>query len=88
VLDISRSGVRLQLQRRFEPGVILGMSVPDGRAEARATLLLRVCWVRAVGDRWQVGGAFARSLSEADLELMAENQPVTVVVRADARADG
>ncbi len=45
IQDVSGTGVRLRLTRRFEPGAVLAVQVPHGEGGA-ATLYAKVVWVR------------------------------------------
>jgi hypothetical protein len=68
--DVSRGGVRLQVERRFEPGTILSIQVESSEYDAPPALLARVIHVNAeAGGTWTLGCRFARELSEKDLEF-------------------
>ena len=51
VLDISLTGVHLQLDRRFEPGAVLRLEVLDEQLAVIATWLVQARWVRQVSGR-------------------------------------
>jgi PilZ domain len=68
VLDISKGGARLLVSRRFEPGDLLSIKLPD-RDGGRATVL--ACVVRVTSgsdDQWTVGCSFADPLTDDDLD--------------------
>jgi serine/threonine protein kinase len=82
VLDISLSGLHLQLDRRFEPGAVLRVEVVDAELAVIATWLVRVRWVREVSARrWSLGGSFNQALSAAELDTFLDALPPTVVVQ-------
>ncbi len=68
VLDISTTGVRLALRRRFEPETrVLVELANGGRAFSRA-LVMRVARVsRGPDGTYELGGEFARRLTHDEL---------------------
>jgi serine/threonine protein kinase len=72
VRDISVYGIGLILNRRFEPGTILQIRLPEKAEGAPHYLLARVIHQKALSRRkWLVGARFATPLSEAELESFA-----------------
>jgi hypothetical protein len=69
VRNISRGGIGLTLQRRFELGTLLAIDVQGRSDDAPSTLTARVAHVAALGDgSWLVGCAFISELSEDQLQ--------------------
>jgi hypothetical protein len=68
--DVSQGGLRLIVERRFEPGTILNITVEATGDETPPAMLARVVHVNAEpGGLWALGCRFARELSEKDLEF-------------------
>lgn len=68
VLDISRGGLGLLLDRRFEQGTLLDVDVQTANPHSARTLLVRVVNVRKQGvGQWILGCAFADELSDGEL---------------------
>ncbi|MGE3806863.1 MAG: PilZ domain-containing protein, partial [Gemmataceae bacterium] len=68
--DVSRGGLQIVTERRFESGTILSIQVP-GLGEYVPTLLVRVMRVTAEEDGlWSLGCRFARELSERDVATL------------------
>ncbi len=85
IQDISLTGVRLQMNRRFEVGAVLAVQVLDAPAAGMAPLLARARWVQATADQqWRVGCAFHYPLTEDELNRLVECKTATVVVQPDA----
>jgi len=81
VEDISQTGVRLQVGRRFEPGAVLAVEVLAGPNDRPASWLVRVRWVReGVSRRWILGCAFSTALSAGELDAYLENRTSTIVL--------
>ncbi|HVS37804.1 MAG TPA: serine/threonine-protein kinase [Gemmataceae bacterium] len=81
--DVSETGVRLRLERRFEPGSVLTVELPSQEPILR-TLYTTVVWVReAAGRKWCVGCMFKRALLKAELETLLGDKPVTVLIHPD-----
>jgi hypothetical protein len=69
VRDISAGGVGLLLSRRFEPGVLLAVELPEG--ESARSVLARVAHATARGrGEWLVGCRFLSPLDEDELRLL------------------
>jgi hypothetical protein len=80
-LDISLTGIHLQLDRRFEPGSVLRVEVRGEDNQAVANWLVRVRWVReVVSRRWSIGCSFNQSLTDQELESVLEAMSATTVV--------
>jgi CheY-like chemotaxis protein len=77
IRDISVSGLRVFLGRRFEPGTLLTIEIPGADREDTRRLLARV--VRATAEsegQWGLGCSFISDLSEAALQsLLAGSNP-------------
>lgn len=68
VLDISRGGLGLLLDRRFEQGTLLDIDLQMAGRHSVRTLIVRVVNVRKQGiGQWILGCAFADELSDAEL---------------------
>lgn len=68
VLNVSASGVGLQVAERIEAGVLLNVDFLDRDESVRRTILACVVHVSPGDDgEWSLGCNFIRSLSEADL---------------------
>jgi PilZ domain len=84
IQDISMTGVRLELDRRFEAGTVLSLDVLSEQDAVASALLMRVCWVRdAQEKKWSVGCAFHQPLSADELDTLLECQAGTVVLPRD-----
>jgi PilZ domain len=84
IQDISTTGVRLELDRRFEAGTVLSLDVLSEQDAVASSLLMRVCWVRdAQENKWSVGCAFHKPLSADELDTLLECQAGTVVLPSD-----
>jgi serine/threonine protein kinase len=84
VQDVSLTGIRLELDRRFEPGSVLTVAVSDSQWGSVSTWLVRVRWVRAgAAKKWLIGCAFVNALCEDDLHALLENRPTTVVLQEE-----
>jgi CheY-like chemotaxis protein len=69
--DVSVTGVRLLLNRRFEPGTLLVLDLPSSVREEGRGLLARVVRVTpAANGRWELGCAFTRRLDTDELEAL------------------
>jgi hypothetical protein len=63
VVDLSGRGVRLVLERRFEPGTPLAVELPEVGEYTTQTQLARVVWVAQHPSRyWVLGCAFDQDL--------------------------
>jgi hypothetical protein len=72
VLDISASGVGLQVRQEVANGTLLSVELLAGHSNFKRTMLACVVHVNAQSDGvWALGCNFIRSLSEADLKALA-----------------
>lgn len=79
VRDVSLTGIRLRIGRRFEPSALLSVKVHDTATDSWRIHVARVRWVRQVeGAAWEIGCDFGRSLVESDLDVFLKNTPTTV----------
>jgi hypothetical protein len=68
VLDISRGGIKLVVNRWFDSGMLLSVQLPGTPQEAGSTVLAYVVRSTSVKDgEWILGCTFASELEEADL---------------------
>src|SRR5262245_45904741 len=68
VVDLSTTGVRLLLRRRFEPESHVLVELANGRRVFSRALLMRVAHVEPAADgAYLLGGEFARRLSHDEL---------------------
>lgn len=66
-IDISATGICLEVQRRFEPGAVLAIRMGDKKL-ARRVFLATVIWVKKRSARvWQLGCRHESTLSDEDL---------------------
>lgn len=72
VRDISATGVRLTMFRRFEPGTLLALEVQDTSGLARMLLARVVRVAKQVRGRWILGCAFDAELHHPQLEALVE----------------
>lgn len=69
VRNISRGGISLISDRRYEPGKLLSIQLPGIAEQGTSTVLACVLHVAMrPGQEWVLGCAFATELSDADLE--------------------
>ena len=81
ILDVSAGGAHLSIDRRFEIGSLINVSVLLDDVD-RVAFVLRVQWVVPEGpDRWRLGGKFHRRLPPADLERILRAAAATVLVQ-------
>jgi serine/threonine protein kinase len=70
VLNISETGICVELNRRFERGVLLKILLEDGPI-LQHSVVACVVWVKELSPKsWKVGCRFARPLSELDIQDM------------------
>jgi serine/threonine protein kinase len=68
VRDLSAGGLRLVMDRRFEPGTVLLVEVKGGSGAASSTLLVRVVRARKEGkDHWAHGCSVSRTLAREEV---------------------
>jgi PilZ domain len=71
VVDLSLSGIRLALERRFEAGTLLRIWFRNESGEPLASLLGRVIHVNAGGEgKWLLGCAVAPQLTAEGLAAL------------------
>jgi serine/threonine protein kinase len=81
VKDVSLTGIRLRISRRFEPSAVLSMRVKDEKSGDWSRHVARVRWVRQAQAGWEIGCDFARPLAESDLDVFLQHAPRTVHVQ-------
>ena len=71
ILDISAGGVGLLMERRFELGCYLSVTLPtrEEMGSRKFTMRIRKCEEEADG-KWRVGCAFAHPLHDDELLLL------------------
>jgi hypothetical protein len=75
VRNISRGGISLQLDARFEPGNLVSVELSDPNGQPLFTALAYVLHVKDTAKRqFALGCAFAMELSQDDLALLAGKQ--------------
>jgi hypothetical protein len=68
VRNISRGGISLCLDHRFEPGALLTVELPTEDGRSTFTVLACVVHLRSLADgKWALGCSFSRELSDDDL---------------------
>jgi CheY-like chemotaxis protein len=74
LLDISATGVKILINRRFEVGTLLAVELPRPGWEAAPILLCRVVRVakEPVGRDWEVGCMLDRELSDDEVQSYLE----------------
>lgn len=72
VRDVSATGVRLTMFRRFEPGTLLAVELQDTTGVSRMFLARVVRVARQVRGRWAHGCALDGELDDQDLEALVE----------------
>lgn len=75
VMDISRGGMRLLSPHKFEPATVIRIGKADGAEESSRlvqALVVRAC--RLPGEKWTLGCALTKELSEAELRAWIENR--------------
>jgi serine/threonine protein kinase len=70
LINVSESGLCLQLSRRFEPGAILTV-VLDSQTSRRRSVLVRVVWVEKVSKKqWKMGCHYDQPLCDFEVRDM------------------
>jgi hypothetical protein len=72
VRDISRNGLGLVLNRRFEPGTVITVDLPFGEGCSRLLLARVVHSVAGPGGGWIVGCKLVSPLTGDELALLGE----------------
>jgi c-di-GMP-binding flagellar brake protein YcgR len=90
VLDVSLGGVKLVVDRRFEPGALISLDLPGGDDPNGVSVL--ACVVRAEeqpNGEWVLGCNFSRELNAADLQRfgIAKAKPVPPDQRSWSRIE-
>jgi len=86
VVDISETGLCLQLERRFEPGTVLTIFFSgDGASADRRPLLVRVMWAKKESPKtWRLGGQFDHSLCSFEVDELRKSAQVELAREAKA----
>lgn len=81
ILDLSAGGAQLSVERRFEVGSLVSVTVQSEDGEP-AEFVLRVAWLKAQSEQqWSIGGSFHRRLKPSDLERLLSHAVATVFVQ-------
>ncbi len=82
--NVSSGGMRLVLERRFEPGAALAVEVPGTDADdSSSTLLARVVHVRQHRGAWALGCSFVSPLSDDEIQALTRPESLAdITVRA------
>jgi hypothetical protein len=91
--DVSQSGLRLRLKRRFEPRTGLGIEIPGKDGQDPATVYVRVIHVRRDEDgTYALGCKFMSELSDDELQRLVnfgvtnpDSHPEIVLVEPERR---
>ena len=68
IKDISKGGLKLLVERRFESGTVLHINTGPSRIDAPKALIAKVLHVvRDKTGRWSLGCQFAKELSSQEL---------------------
>jgi len=71
ILDISTTGMRMQVGRRFETGSVLEVAIAINGADNAIHLLAHVRWIKAgEGNAWLLGCEFVEKMNMEDLETL------------------
>jgi PilZ domain len=71
VRDVSQGGIRLTLERRFEPGTGLAVELPQDELGDTRTVLVKVVHVRRQEDKhWSLGCKFISEMSEEEMRRL------------------
>ena len=80
IRDISASGIRLHLKRRFEPGTLLSLHVLNNNGQDTTSFWISVCRAAPLTDgRWELGCTFDSPLEECVLEDLLDCHSTVVV---------
>jgi serine/threonine protein kinase len=81
VLDISLTGVRLEMSRPFDPDTSLYLEVQDEDTHVLSTLEMRVCWVKEEApNTFHLGCVFPVQLAERELDNLLDSQTTKIIV--------
>jgi serine/threonine protein kinase len=79
--NISITGLRVKLARRFEPGTLIALEVCKGDDGPVSHLWMQVRWARPDQDSsWILGCAFHSSLAEEELEDLLDSHSTNILV--------
>jgi CheY-like chemotaxis protein len=81
VRDISAVGVRLLVDRRFDPGTVLGLQSPQPSHPVQELRVVRLS--EEPGGGWAVSGAFVKQLAERELKAWLTSPPKPGVLIVD-----
>jgi serine/threonine protein kinase len=82
VVDISETGLCLQLERRFEPGTVLTLFF-SGDSGERRPVLVRVMWAQKKPPKtWCLGGQFDHSLCGFEVDELRRRPQVELAKEA------
>jgi hypothetical protein len=71
LVNISETGMCVELARKFEPGAVLTISL-GGKKHRRRSLLGKVMWVKkAESGRWQLGCHYDQPLRDEEIQDLA-----------------
>ena len=74
IRDVSQGGLRLILERRFEPGTGLAIELPEeSSGETRTVLLKGVHVKRQLDGYWSLGCQFVSELSDDEIQRLLPN---------------
>ncbi|GIW78236.1 MAG: hypothetical protein KatS3mg105_0043 [Gemmatales bacterium] len=85
IADISRGGIRLIVERRFEPRTILKVEPECASEDAPASMLAYVVHVTVAGNRWALGCRLAKELSEKELQALLTPRSATQETESTAK---
>lgn len=83
IRDVSATGVRLTMFRRFEPGTLLVLELQDRDGVPRLLLARVVRIAKQVRGRWYHGCTLEAELDEQELEALVET-PYTAWIQEQA----
>lgn len=88
IRDISRSGVRLHLERRFEKGTPLALDLPAVGEQETSVVFVKVVHMKIQDDgTWMLGCQFVSELSDAELQGVLSPGPVPAAANATPREE-
>jgi serine/threonine protein kinase len=82
IIDISQTGIRLEVERNFERGSVFAVSVCDESRNRVWSWRVEVRWTLMAGKRWMIGGKLSRPLTATELDVFANTTP-TILVQPD-----
>ena len=75
LVDISKTGLQLETERKLPKGITLALNAPDrDEVEENIPFMARVKWTRKVGDKFRAGLALPQSAVDDEhwLEVLLE----------------